>query len=77
MEWERNERRTRQRRVRWGALRLCRVGTARTETKKEDWSSRGQLLPERTMHRLVLQPLVGHQACVLWKQTLNLLGSAV
>lgn len=77
MKWERNERRTRQRRVRWGALRLRRVGTARTETKKEDWSSRGQLLPERTMYRSVFQPLAGHQACVLWKQTLSLLGPAV
>lgn len=56
MKWERNERHTRQRRVRWGALRLCRVGTARTDTKKEDGSSRGQLLPERTVHRSMLQP---------------------
>lgn len=34
MEWERNERHIRQKRVRWGTLRLGRVGTARTETKR-------------------------------------------
>lgn len=44
---------------------------------KEGWSSLGQPLSERTVHRSVLQPLDGHQACVLWKQTLNLLGPAV
>lgn len=72
MEWERNERHTRQKRVRSALLGWAGWGQQGQRQRVLE-----QARPVRTMHRSVLQPLDGHQACVLWKQTLNLLGPAV